>query len=58
MAGKKRLTSEELAEILLNDDVNEDLVPELESSDSEGKSQEIGMESNMHEISRHAIPDS
>jgi hypothetical protein len=58
MAGKKRITSEELAEILLNDDVNEDLVPELESSDSEGKSQEIGMESNMREISRHAIPDS
>jgi hypothetical protein len=43
MAGKKPATSEELAGILLNDDSNEDLIPELESSDSEDKSQEFGM---------------
>jgi hypothetical protein len=30
MAGQKRITSEELIEILLNDDSSEDLIPELE----------------------------
>jgi len=40
---KKPATKEELAGILLNDDSNEDLIPELQSSDSEDKSQEIGM---------------
>jgi hypothetical protein len=35
MAGNKQRTSKELAEILLNDDSNENLIPELKSSDSE-----------------------
>jgi hypothetical protein len=33
MAGKKCLTSEGVAEILLNDDSNEDFIPELDSED-------------------------
>jgi hypothetical protein len=55
MAGKKWVTSEE---ILLNDDSDKDLIPVLETSDSEDESQEIGMGSNMRETSGHAIPDS
>jgi hypothetical protein len=58
MAGQKWITSEELIEILLNDDSSEDLIPELESRNSEDESQEIGVESNVREILGHAILDS
>jgi hypothetical protein len=43
---------------LLNDFSDEDLIPELESSDSENESHEIGVKSNVCEILGHAIPDS
>jgi hypothetical protein len=33
------------------------LIPKLMSSDNEVKSQETGMENNVHEISGLAIPD-
>jgi hypothetical protein len=51
MAGKKQVISEELAEILLDYNSDENLIPELESSDNEDESQEIGMESDVCEIS-------
>jgi hypothetical protein len=41
---------------LLNDDSDEDLIPELQSNYSEDETQGIGMESNACETSRHAIP--
>jgi hypothetical protein len=55
MAGKKWVTSEE---ILLNDDSDKDLIPVLETSDSDDETQEIGMGSNMRETSGHEILDS